>query len=54
MSSNMKMEAAVSSEISVGIYQVTGRHNSEDMFRSHGWRNVKSEVCDCIYQVTQD
>jgi hypothetical protein len=48
------MEVAVSSEISVEIYQITRRHNSEDKFRSHRWRNVKSEIYDCIYQVTQD
>ena len=33
---------------------VTRRHNSEGTFRSHRWRNVKSEIYDCIYQVTQD
>ena len=50
----MKMGVAVSSEISVEIYQITLRHNSEDKFHSHRWRNVKSEIYDRIYQVTQD
>ena len=51
-SSNIKMEVAVSSEVSVGIYQITWRQNSEDKFRSHRWRKVKSEIYDCIYQAT--